>query len=224
MTNEAECELISLTDAQVLGPDHTRPLLDIPELTIRRGERVVITGPSGAGKSLVLSTLMGRWAAGLRFTGTRCSVAQRIGFIPQRGLDALHPLTPLGRQLRRVTGCSREHTLTALAAVGLQGLDLRRRPTELSGGQAQRVAVALATLTRAPLLLADEPTSALDQASRDRTMHLLDSVVADDQALVVVTHDPAVARGLGRRRLYLDAGRLTEEHRTDSDEDEVAAA
>ncbi|TNM37384.1 ATP-binding cassette domain-containing protein [Nocardioides albidus] len=201
---------ISLRGARVCAGDGRR-LLSIEELDVAAGERVVVTGPSGSGKSLLLSTLAGRWPAGLRFTGERRASFTRLGTIPQRGLDALHPLSPLGRQLRKVTGRRPDEVVSALAAVGLTDPDLRRRrPAELSGGQAQRAAVALAVLTGAPLVLADEPTSALDHEARDRVLELFDSVIGEQQTLVVVTHDPAVAEALATRHLTLEAGVLAE--------------
>ncbi|MGO2052905.1 ABC transporter ATP-binding protein [Glutamicibacter sp. BW80] len=201
--------LICLKNARVTAVRQQQTLLEIDELALFPGERLVITGPSGSGKSLLLATLTGRWAAGLAFTGTRTVDFTRIGLIPQRGLDALHPLLPLARQLRKVTGKSVRQVHEALTAVGLSDPALsQRRPAELSGGQAQRAAVALAVLSEAPLILADEPTSALDHESRDQTLALLDRVITARQALVVVTHDPAVAEVLATRRLALESGKV----------------
>lgn len=188
-----------------------RTLLSIDELDIHAGDRLVLTGSSGSGKSLLLSTLTGRWAAGLTFQGRRTATISRVGFVPQRGLDALHPLIPLGRQLARVSRAAPERVARVLDAVGLTDPGLRRRrPTEISGGQAQRAAVALAALTDAPLILADEPTSALDHESRDLMLRLLAEVITDDQALVVATHDWVVAETIAARHLQLDHGVITE--------------
>lgn len=110
-----------------------------------------------------------------------------------------------------MTGASPARVAEVLDSVGLTDADLqRRRPTELSGGQAQRAAVALAALTDAPLILADEPTSALDHESRDQTLRLLERIVRPEQTLVVATHDLTVAEVLGTRRLRLAQGAITE--------------
>lgn len=202
---------ISLRNVRVHADSIQRPLLDIEALELFAGERVVVTGLSGSGKSLLLATLSGRWAAGLSFTGERTSSLTKIAFIPQRGMDALHPLSKLERQLAKVSGKSLEQVGQALEAVGLGDPELRRRrPAELSGGQAQRATIALAVLTEAPLILADEPTSALDHESRDQTLRLLDQVLGKQQTLVVVTHDWAVARVLATRHLIIDDGKMCE--------------
>lgn len=208
--DQVDGPILSLRDAEVRAPDGTK-LLAIASLDVLAGQRMVVTGPSGSGKSLLLSTLTGRWPAGLRFIGDRSTRLDRIGFVPQRGLDALHPLIPLARQLRMVTGADPARISAVLAAVGLDDPALhRRRPTELSGGQAQRASVALAALTDAPLVLADEPTSALDHESRDQTLRLLEEVVGPRQTLVVATHDIAVVRALGARHLAVSGGVVTE--------------
>lgn len=203
--------MLSLHHARVRVTGSNTAVLAVESLALFPGDRVVVTGPSGSGKSLLLSTLTGRWAAGLQFSGERVANTERIGYIPQRGLDALHPLTSLRTQLRRVARQTPGDVAAALDAVGLTDPHVqRRRPTELSGGQAQRAAIALATLTRAPLILADEPTSALDHATRDQTLALLKRVVEPEQILVVVTHDPAVADALATRQLIMTNGRLRE--------------
>ncbi|OFI37648.1 ABC transporter ATP-binding protein [Arthrobacter sp. SW1] len=202
----ASAPLVSLQDARVRKADGT-VLLSVAELTVMPGERVVVTGPSGSGKSLLLASLAGRWAPGLAFEGRRSASFARVGFVPQRGLDALHPLIPLGRQLRRVTDASAARVTEVLAAAGLPDAGLQhRRPAELSGGQAQRAAVALAALSDAPLVLADEPTSALDPESRDLVLRLLDELIGAERTLVVSTHDEEVADALATRRIRVAEG------------------
>ncbi|CAH0133038.1 Glutamine transport ATP-binding protein GlnQ [Microbacterium sp. Bi128] len=200
--------VVSLTDSVVRAGDG-RVLLRVDHLTVCAGDRIAVTGPSGAGKTVLLRLLSGRLAAGLSASGRRDTASERVAMVPQRGLDALHPLLPLGTQLRTVTRASAERVREVLAAVGLgDPRAARRRPAELSGGQAQRAAIALAVLSRAPLMLADEPTSALDHDTRDRVLDLFSTVIGTDQALVVSTHDETVADRLGAARIRVADGAL----------------
>lgn len=203
---------LELLNAQLHLRSTGASLLTIPQLSIHRGERLVVTGPSGSGKSLLLSMITGRWSADLDFTGHRRKNFSRIGFVPQRGQDALHPLLRLGRQLSGATGRNLQDVKGVLNLVGLDdpGL-LRRRPAELSGGQAQRAAIALAVLCRATLIIADEPTSALDHASREMTLELFERILTPQHTLVMATHDAYVAQRVATTRLFLDSGRIQED-------------
>ncbi|MBP1327115.1 ABC-type glutathione transport system ATPase component [Leucobacter exalbidus] len=202
--------VVSLREICVQTADG-RTLLSIDALDVCAGDRIVVTGTSGSGKSLLLSVLTGRLPAGLRLAGERRSVVTRIGFVPQRGSEALHPLTKLGRQLRAVTRTSAQAVAAALESVGLGDPAFAgRRPAELSGGQAQRAAVALAMLSDAPLVLADEPTSALDNETREGVVQLLADAFAGDRTLIVTTHDAVVVRALATRHIVVRDGALTE--------------
>lgn len=207
--NESKA-LVALSGVEILAGAHSEePLLSIPELKILQGQPIVLTGHSGSGKSLLLSLLAGTTSPALTITGKIERNYQRCGIIPQRGIEALHPLKKISRQLQSVTRRSRDEVFEALAAVGLNPQEVgRRRPAELSGGQAQRVAIALAVLTRAELILADEPTSALDQETRDQTLELLFSVLNPDQTLVLTTHDAEVAQKISGRRIRVHQGQI----------------
>lgn len=209
--------MLTLVGVRVHAPGVARPLLEVPHLEISAGERIVVRGPSGSGKTLLLSVLSGRLAPGLALAGERVVAGvRRVGFVPQRGIEALHPLVRLRRQLSAVTGADAARVAQVLGRVGLTDPRLaRRRPAELSGGQAQRAAIALAVLTGAPLVIADEPTSALDPQTRDEVLGLLTDVLEAFGAetrtaptLVVSTHDPEVADALSARRLEVAAGRI----------------
>jgi putative ABC transport system ATP-binding protein len=100
----------------------------------------------------------------------------------------------------------RERAMTRLRAVGLEPR-APHRPDQLSGGERQRVALARATVLEPKLLLADEPTGNLDATSGRHVLELLEQMNAQGLTLVVVTHDPAVARR-ARRLLVLHDGRI----------------
>jgi putative ABC transport system ATP-binding protein len=103
----------------------------------------------------------------------------------------------------------RERTRELLDYVGLSAR-AGHRPSELSGGEMQRVAIARALANRPRLLLADEPTGELDQATGQQIVALIDRLHADGMAVVVVTHDPAVAARAARLVRMRD-GRIVED-------------
>ncbi|MFF6994283.1 ABC transporter ATP-binding protein [Streptomyces sp. NPDC008313] len=183
------------------------------DLDVRSGERLAIVGPSGSGKSSLLHLLAGleRPTSG---TITRPGLPgpRDIGLVFQAdslipALDVTEntalPLVLAGRPQED----TRRRVGEALDVVGAAGL-ADRLPDEISGGQAQRVAVAR-VLAQAPrLILADEPTGRLDHATGARVLDaLLEAADRTGAALVVTTHDPAVAARLTVRRGMRD-GRL----------------
>ncbi|SDP58370.1 ABC transporter [Klenkia soli] len=208
-----------------------RRLVDGISFEVDAGERVGVVGSSGAGKSQLVGALLGLTPAGLRVTGSvRVEGTEVVGagpatWRPLRGRvtalvaqdpgTALDPLSRVGRQVAlplRAQGVpfgqARERAAALLAEVGLAGTD-RRFPSQLSGGQRQRVAIALALAGAPRLLVADEPTSALDPTVQAGVLDLLDRVTGPDRAaLLLVTHDLAVATRLCTRLLVLAGGRL----------------
>ena len=173
--------------------------------TVGSGDRIAIMGASGSGKSTLLQLIADldrpsdgeiRWpalgASGALRPGLIGVVFQSASLLPS--LSAVEnvevPLRLLGRD------DVRDAALEALAAVGL-GEVADKLPDELSGGQAQRVGIARAIALRPRLVLADEPTGQLDQVAAQQVMDaLLRALEGRDAALVVSTHDPAVARRL----------------------------
>jgi putative ABC transport system ATP-binding protein len=192
------------------GPPEVQALKGI-NLSVQQGDYVSIVGPSGSGKSTMLNILglLDRPSVGeYRFDGhltgdldedTRAAVrAQRIGFVfqafhllPRRSvlenvmMPMLYSGTPRGERVER----ARE----ALLRVGL-GHRIDFLPGTLSGGERQRVAVARAVVTRPSVLLADEPTGNLDGGTTQDVMELFEDLVTDGLALVIITHDQAVAQ------------------------------
>lgn len=196
-------------------------------LTIAPGDYVAVRGPSGCGKSTLLHMLgcVDAPSSGtLLFDGqevSRLTDAQRsrlrlrqLGFVFQRFF--LLPMLTAWENVelpQSEAGVAREarrrRTQELLDYVGLAGR-ADHRPSQLSGGEMQRVAVARALANRPRLLLADEPTGELDRATGDQIAGLLDRVNADGTALVIVTHDTALAER-ARRVLTLRDGRIESE-------------
>jgi putative ABC transport system ATP-binding protein len=179
-------------------------------LEIRPGDHIAIRGPSGCGKSTLLHMLgcvEAPTAGTLLFRGddvTQLSDRQRsllrlrqIGFVFQRFfllpmLTAAENIELPQSEANVPKAERRQRTQELLEYVGLAAR-AAHRPSELSGGEMQRVAIARALANKPGLLLADEPTGELDRATGEQIASLLDRVNADGTALVIVTHDPALA-------------------------------
>ena len=185
-------------------------------VTIARGETVAIMGPSGSGKSTLLHCLSGVLVPDhgtVTFDGQVVSSLRdrershlrltRFGFVFQDGqlIPELSARENVALPLM-LTGTSRGRALgTADGVLERLGLaDLRhRRPGDMSGGQAQRTAIARALAGQPDVVFADEPSGALDQATGHEMMQLLTTTVAMSGAsLVLVTHDLNVARWCSR--------------------------
>jgi putative ABC transport system ATP-binding protein len=196
-------------------------------LGIAPGEYLGVVGPSGCGKSTLLHVLGCvdvPTSGAIRFQGRDVSTltdAERsrlrlreIGFVFQRFF-----LLPMLTAFENVelpqseAGVPRaERRARARELLDYVGLAARadHRPSELSGGEMQRVAIARALANRPRLLLADEPTGELDQATGEQIVVLLDRLHADGTAVVVVTHDPAVA-SRANRLIRMRDGRIAED-------------
>ncbi len=195
-------------------------------VVISAGEYVAITGPSGCGKSTLLHLLgcVDRPTSGaLRFEGRDLgSMSEsersrirltRIGFVFQRFfllpmLDAWENVELPQAEIGIPPAERRSRTRDLLEYVGL-GERARHRPSQLSGGEMQRVAVARALANRPALLLADEPTGELDEDTGQQIADLFDRVHADGTAVVVVTHNPQLAMR-AKRHLAMRRGSLEE--------------
>jgi putative ABC transport system ATP-binding protein len=199
------------------------------DLTIDEGEFLAIQGSTGSGKTTLLQMLgaMDRPSGGkLDFEGRDLVKmgegdlselrSHSFGFIFQ-GFNLIPTLTAQENVETALVpwhvhaGERRRRAEDALAGVGL--VDRARHiPSELSGGEQQRVAIARA-LVRAPrVILADEPTGNLDERTRDDIIGLLEQLWRErGQTLIVVTHDTWVA-SRASRRIWLDQGRLEDEH------------
>lgn len=182
-------------------------------LELERGALTVVAGPSGSGKSSLL-TLLGardRPSAGrLTVLGSDVAVAstrelrrlrrKQIGFVPQRSSTAVFPHLRACDQLGQVAswrGASGDHLDEALDAVGLSDR-ADHRPSALSGGEQQRLAVAIALVGTPSLIVADEPTAELDHANADRVMDALLAAAAAGSAVVISSHDERVTHRADR--------------------------
>jgi putative ABC transport system ATP-binding protein len=199
-------------------------------LVIGAAERAAVLGPSGSGKTTLLhvaGTLERPSGGSVRIGGQEVSAlsdaelsavrGRRLGFVFQQfhlldHLDALENVA-LGLLYRgEPARVRRAAAADALARVGL-GRRLGHRPPQLSGGERQRVAIARAVAGHPDVVLADEPTGNLDSVAGGQLIDLLAGLAADGTAVVVVTHDPAVAAAMDRHVLMQD-GRIVADDRT----------
>jgi manganese/iron transport system ATP-binding protein len=169
------------------------------DLAVRPGEIVALAGPNGAGKSTMIKAALGLADV---LAGT-VEAVRPAGYVPQAGtLDPDFPVTALHvvllglyRQIGWWRPTGRAHRRLALDALDRVGLAGRRRDRFglLSGGQQQRVLVARALVARPRLLLLDEPFNGVDAASREAILAALHAMAADGTAVVLSTHDLALA-------------------------------
>ena len=200
---------------------HT-PALRGASIAVDAGEIVAVMGPSGSGKSTLLHCLAGILvpdSGQVRFAGGRIDTLSeqrrsalrrdRFGFVFQFGQlvpeltaeeNVALPLLLGGTRRAAALGTARDW----FVRLGLDGLE-RRRSGELSGGQAQRVALARGLVARPQVLFADEPTGALDSLTGEQVMQLLvDAAREQGSTVVLVTHEPRVAAYADREVMVRD--------------------
>jgi ABC-type lipoprotein export system ATPase subunit len=203
------------------------PVLKGISTTVRRGELIALTGASGSGKSTLMNILgcLDRPTSGHYWLDgqdvTTLTLEQRavlrnhkLGFVFQNfnllprtsALDNVAmPLSYAHSKLGATAG--RERARKLLERLGLSGR-LDHQPSQLSGGQQQRVAIARALVNEPQLLFADEPTGNLDSKTSEEILSMFQQLNREDGlTIIVVTHEPEVARYAGRI-VHLKDGRI----------------
>src|SRR5229473_7122523 len=209
-----------LYPAQAEGGGFVRALDDV-SLHVESGEWLAVMGPSGSGKSTLANLigcldrptsgeiwLDGENVAKLSALDLSRARAEKVGFIFQQ----FH-LIPYLTALENVMLAQYFHSMTdeneALAALAHVGLKDRARhlPAQLSGGEQQRVCIARALINDPKIVLADEPTGNLDAQNEEIVLRLLRELHQQGRTIIMVTHDPVVAR-LADRRIELHHGKI----------------
>jgi peptide/nickel transport system ATP-binding protein len=223
--------VLEIRDLTIDLPGRSR-LVDGLSLEVAAGQVVALVGPSGCGKSLTarsivrlhdpgsvrvggtvllgetdLSTLGGRELRGLR--------GARVGYAFQDAPGSLNPTITIGRHLTetvRAHGAGDPERLgaAALKRCGLSGV-WNARPYELSGGQVQRAALAVATVLEPDLLIADEVTTALDPETQDEVLGAIrEQATENGRAVLLITHDLDVAARWADEIAVMSGGRIVE--------------
>ncbi|MFH8442072.1 ABC transporter ATP-binding protein [Streptomyces sp. NPDC018026] len=219
-----------------LGPARGgAPVLHDARLTVPRGRVLGVVGRSGSGKSSLAYSLLGHVRPGLEVRSGTVRVAgldpfdradarrlrgRVVSFLGQDPASSLNPALRIGTQIaeavRLRSPARRAHEVRAQVEELLLSVRLpadrafrRRLPRQVSGGQAQRVALALALAGSPALLVLDEPTSGLDTVLADRMRGLLAEVLSDgDRAALLVSHDPAWIASVAHDVVRLEGGRI----------------
>ena len=217
-------ELINIHKNYSAGSNEVRALRGV-NLQFRKSEFVSILGPSGCGKTTMLNIIGGldQYSDGdliidgvsTRHYGDREWDSYRnhsVGFVFQSyhliphqtvlaNVEIALSLSGVGKKERR------ERAKKALEQVGL-GDQLRKKPSEMSGGQMQRVAIARALVNNPDIILADEPTGALDTETSVQVMEILKEI-SKDRLVIMVTHNPELAETYSTRIIRMLDGQLT---------------
>ena len=200
------------------------PILQGADLVLDRGELVAVVGPNGAGKSTLVRAVSGlqpfsagevRWS-GRVLPGLRGRELARLrAFVPQRmpvpaGVGVREAVT-IGRSshlrpLRRLQGADQDAIEAAMERAGVLSFSERQLNT-LSGGELQRVQIAIGLAQQAPVLIADEPTSQLDLGASVGIATLLRGLADDGLAVLLVVHDLALATAVADRVVVVSEGR-----------------
>lgn len=211
---------LAVEQLTIATPD--RVIVENVSLNIASGAILAVLGETGSGKSLIGSAIMGLIPPGVSVSGRiivngrsydacdraalRSLWSKDLFLLPQEPLSALAPL--LGAEAQ-VAEQIKAPTASAIAAAALSAMQLdsqhhRKRPFELSGGMAQRVMAAIASVTRAGVVLADEPTKGLDADRRDVVAEVFSVLRESGRAILLITHDIALVRSLADQIAFLD--------------------
>lgn len=233
-------KLKNITKDYLAGDSKVEALRGI-SIEFRKSEFVSILGPSGCGKTTLLNIIGGldRYTAGDLIIAGRSTKKYKdkdwdayrnhsIGFVFQSYNLIPHQTVLANVELAlTLSGVSRaerrRRAADALSQVGLSD-QMHKRPGQLSGGQMQRVAIARALVNDPEILLADEPTGALDSATSVQVMEILKNI-AKDRLIIMVTHNPELAKDYSTRIVRLLDGQITDDTNPyDGGEEETAPA
>ncbi|MEO0429536.1 MAG: amino acid ABC transporter ATP-binding protein [Pseudomonadota bacterium] len=196
-------------------------------LTVRKGERIVVCGPSGSGKSTMIRTInqLEEHQAGLiEINGHPISaddpnidkLRQDVGMVFQHfnlfpHLTILENCTLAPMLARKISQAEAEETAMGYLEKVQIANQAPKYPGQLSGGQQQRVAIARALCMKPDILLFDEPTSALDPEMIGEVLDVMVTLAQEGMTMICVTHEMGFARKVADRVIFMDQGEIIEE-------------
>ena len=212
--------IVSVKNLTVTGKDG-RLLVDHLSLQLKRGETLGLVGESGSGKTLTLKSLIGLLPKNLSESYEEKNINGNVAMIFQNPMSALDPLCPVFAQLIEVVMIrqnvsKKEASCRAKELIERLGLPKElskkdRLPSELSGGQCQRILIAMALACKPDVLLCDEPTTALDVTVQKQTLDLILSLQKEMNFVILfVTHNLAVAAGICSHLAVMHHGKIVE--------------
>ncbi|ADG94277.1 ABC transporter related protein [Arcobacter nitrofigilis DSM 7299] len=188
---------------------------ELVNLSFEINKSMALIGESGSGKSLTLKAILNLLPSNLESIINIEPINEldkkNIGFIPQNPFTSLSPMTKISKQFF----CEDNKKQEVLKLVGLEGFVLNRFPTQLSGGQLQRVVIAIAISQDPKLLLLDEPTTALDTKNKEIILELLENLIKKlNLKILYVTHDIFSIKNLCEDIIILKNGKIIESGKT----------
>ncbi|MCA1292177.1 ABC transporter ATP-binding protein [Paenibacillus sp. alder61] len=197
-------------------------LVDTISFTLNKGETLGLVGESGSGKSLTLRAILGLLPRGVEKIGGAIQSGASSAMVFQDPRGALDPLCPVVKQLTEVVYYRQKLSRKASRAAALELLDrlglpdslkhTDRYPSQLSGGQCQRVVIAMALACKPGILLCDEPTTALDVTVQRQIIETISALQKElGFAMVFVTHNLAIAAAMCSKLCVMKEGRIVEQ-------------
>ncbi|WP_375724598.1 ATP-binding cassette domain-containing protein [Arcobacter sp. KX21116] len=188
---------------------------ELVNLSFEINKSMALIGESGSGKSLTLKAILNLLPSNLESIINIEPLSEldkkNIGFIPQNPFTSLSPMTKISKQFF----CEDSKKQEVLKLVGLNEFVLNRFPAQLSGGQLQRVVIAIAISKNPKLLLLDEPTTALDTKNKEIILELLESLIKElSLKILYVTHDIYSIKNLCEDIIILKNGKIIESGKT----------